>query len=533
MASDQFEVIDYTFDNLKTIIDKYSPSDFDIEIEEFYGHISYFSSYFEQLENPPRTIVVERHYVDHDYMVDHAAYYSRCFRRYKRKCTRLHFFSNTFGQSEFIALVQNKEADSRQLIAFNDSYLGFIILKPLPETIFGRTCLKTYSFLDEDGAKRFYSVKRNYHVNLFGIPLVVRDTVAWQEQDSIVAACATSALWSAFQCSGKIFHHYIPSPVEITEYATQFALRESKVFPNKDGLTGDEMSQAIRRVGLEPLVLSPTRAEYMKAGIYAYLSAGIPIILCFHLHDYSIEKEEEQYYGSHAVAVTGYSLEIERPRLYGSLEFNSISSHVNQIYVHDDQVGPFAPMSISELPEEETTVLKSDYYHQRFTIEPYIMLVPLYEKIRIDFEDIYDIMIHLDGVLKFIFEKNNVPETFNSFDWEIYLTKIDILKKSLSKEVKGNDQIIEILFDSLPRFIWVARLISRDHDHSVFDILFDATDINQGSIHSKLIFYDEEILSFILKELKSNEFSHMLKMGTTCWRIFQSISKGEYIKVSI
>ena len=39
--------------------------------------------------------------------------------------------------------------------------IGFVVIKPLPKTIFGRTCLKTY---DVDQGRRHY-ITRNYDIN--------------------------------------------------------------------------------------------------------------------------------------------------------------------------------------------------------------------------------------------------------------------------------------------------------------------------------------------------------------------------------
>ena len=44
-------------------------------------------------------------------------------------------------------------------------------------------------------------------------------SLSFQEQDHEVAACATSALWSIFHGTGKMFQHPILSPVEITKVA--------------------------------------------------------------------------------------------------------------------------------------------------------------------------------------------------------------------------------------------------------------------------------------------------------------------------
>src|SRR5262249_17736969 len=98
---------------------------------------------------------------------------------------------------------------------------------PLPRTIVGRTCLKTYPH----DSRRDFPITRDYEANLFGMPLRV-ESLAFQEQDSVAAACATSALWSAFHGTGKQFQHPIPSPVEISKAATAHLPLDTRTFPN-------------------------------------------------------------------------------------------------------------------------------------------------------------------------------------------------------------------------------------------------------------------------------------------------------------
>jgi len=50
---------------------------------------AYLDEYFRH--GGVKTIVVERGYVDRDYLEDYAAYYVRCFEPYDRYCSRLHF----------------------------------------------------------------------------------------------------------------------------------------------------------------------------------------------------------------------------------------------------------------------------------------------------------------------------------------------------------------------------------------------------------------------------------------------------------
>ena len=154
-------------------------------------HSVYFENYFSTLG--AATILIEKEYVDRDFLEDFAAYYVRCFYPYERKCSRLHFFSHAFASDDFDALLcgTNGGLTEQEL---QNAYLGFIVVKPLSQTIIGRTCLKTYP---EDNGRRWFPITRRYEAHLYGMTLTV-ETLAFQEQDHVAAACATSSLWSAF-----------------------------------------------------------------------------------------------------------------------------------------------------------------------------------------------------------------------------------------------------------------------------------------------------------------------------------------------
>src|SRR5438105_2035940 len=93
-------------------------------------HLTYFEGYFATLG--ARIIVVENDYVDRDYLEDFAGYYVRCFHTYGRTCARLHFFACDFTTTDFDALLSGGAAvfSSGDLQAH---YLGFIVVKPLPQ----------------------------------------------------------------------------------------------------------------------------------------------------------------------------------------------------------------------------------------------------------------------------------------------------------------------------------------------------------------------------------------------------------------
>jgi hypothetical protein len=94
----------------------------------------YFAEYFKELE--PKTIVVENFYVDQHYLDDYAGYYVRCFRDSGKECSRLHFFSNRFTKGGLQKVLKGLSTD----VEYRENYLGFIVVKPLPHTVIGRTC---------------------------------------------------------------------------------------------------------------------------------------------------------------------------------------------------------------------------------------------------------------------------------------------------------------------------------------------------------------------------------------------------------
>ena len=259
-----FDVVPYSISELAGLMEEHSSCSLQSVMEKV--HLTYFEDYFNFLN--AKTIVVEKPYIDRAYLEDFAAYYVRCFRDYTSSCSRLHFFDNEFDESQFVGTLK-KEDGAISFQQMGDSYLGFIVLKPLPKTIVGRTCLKTYPSQN----RRCFPTIRTHNVHLFGIPLKI-ETVAFQEQDKVVAACATSALWSIFQCTAKLFEHSIPSPVDITRTAARGPSRGNRALPNA-GLQYPEIAEAISVLGLEPYILARKDGEeietelLLKATVYA------------------------------------------------------------------------------------------------------------------------------------------------------------------------------------------------------------------------------------------------------------------------
>jgi hypothetical protein len=211
-----------------------------------HGRAKYLGRYLSDVG--ARTIVVEYEYTDGDYLDDFAAYYVKCFQPYHRRCKRLHFFAHAVTRDRFLGFVRG-DTSPNEMQTFRDSYLGFVVARPLPDAIIGRTELRTY---ESDSGRRNYPCTCEYNANLFGIELSVR-SLAFQEQDSVLAACATVALWCAFHKTAVLFGTPVPTPAAITRVANQ-VVHPARPVPSH-GLNIQQICNSIRHVGLEPEVV--------------------------------------------------------------------------------------------------------------------------------------------------------------------------------------------------------------------------------------------------------------------------------------
>lgn len=518
---DAFDVHKYDIATFKKIL--IEKSDIDDQILTKTIHLTYFEEYFSNVN--AKSIVVENSYVEKDFLEDFAAYYVSCFHEYDRFCTRLHFFKCDIPDKAALKEILSNPTE-KKIKELQNNYIGFIVVKPLPLTIIGKTCLKTY---DPDSGRRHYPIIRKYTSHLFGIPLVT-ETIAYQEQDSTVSACASTAIWAAFQGTGFLFHHQIPSPVEITKAATIHTPFSNRHFPNK-GLTIEQMAHAIRNVGLEPFLVNvantvSTPNKFLsyticKGTAYAYLKTKIPLIFGFKLHDTTdygarsnLNPRFMQSTAKHAVTITGFSMKPKSiPEKFLNQEFYLTSSRIDEIYVHDDGVGPFArmrfdniePRLLGRIDSLSTSWINHDDKAGEVRAIPEILLIALAHKIRIPYNKILRIVEEINAYLIPGYSKG-----LNKIEWDIHLIEISDLKSSILKtDSITEDERFRILTKELPKYLW--RVLAKENDDLLlFDILFDATDIEQGQLFIDFVTYNENCLLF-LKEYFTNHPHHNSK----------------------
>jgi len=425
---DRVFTVPYSIDNLAKICSECTGTPLPWVKEK--PHIKYyFNEYFQHfVAQGTVTIVVQKKYTDRDYLEDFAAYYVRCLPKYDSRCYRLHFFNLQFDDAE-LQKACFKQSVVLNVDSLNENYLGFIVIKPLPERFIGRTCLKT--FLHE--GHRYYPATRQYEVHLLGFNLCV-NSLAFQEQDTVAAACATSALWSIFHGTGKLFHHQIYTPVEITKRATEQIPCLDRDIPNH-GLAPLHICSAIKKIGLEAELLTPSTERAFKSVIYAYLKCGIPLLLGAELFDLSVPNKPESK-GYHAVAVTGYSMDTAQVSQQSKHDIILTSSNIDKIYVHDDGIGPFARLTFRKMPSMGNIVLDSSWRGINGKMGSVIFVpqwigLAVYHKIRIRFErPILEYLIKFEAVLELL-RNSGLIKSLQKPEWDVFLTTENQLKTDL------------------------------------------------------------------------------------------------------
>jgi hypothetical protein len=292
--------------------------------------ITYLGAYLAHLGC--KTVVIENHYVDRDYISDVALFYSRSLRAFPNFCHRLHFFREVFDQDRWRQMVvglSGGEATKAQDF-LQDSYLGFSVVRPLPGSPIGRTVLKTVARETQNGQFREFGAVREYVAHLGGFELNV-DALAFQQQDQGVSACATTALWSAMHAVARKEALAIPTPADITQAASRYVLASGRSLPS-EGLNIQQICEATRAAGLEPVVMRSLSLDQDRAQLLSYVSSGFAPVL-------AIQPMEGV---GHAVCAVGVKLGNVPPQSNPDLHFRDSAGAVSVVYIHDDRLGPYA-----------------------------------------------------------------------------------------------------------------------------------------------------------------------------------------------
>ncbi len=394
------------------------------------GH-SYIAEYLFKYLNDlkAKTYVIENEYIDKDYLIDYSHFYSRSFDVKEKFTTRLHFFSAFFSKEDLKKLLI--ECDEKILEKLNDTYLGFIVIKPIPDSngnpIIGRTILKTYP-LKDNGECRYF-VTGCHKVSFFGIPLKIK-SLPFQTQDEAVGACATAACWIASHPLSDLFGIPKYSPFEVTEKSVIFPFPERN-YPS-EGLSLYQMKNYFNSIGLETEFIDVRNIHKYEAYtpkddivadvVRAYTKIDLPIIATLKL----VGKNNNRDF--HAAVISGYR------HKHGILK---------ELYVHDDRIGPYS----KAFPKGKFDTWDNEWIRRgefsKLVVDQ--LVIPIYPKIRLSFARIYNVFLK-----KYKRTANQLEPIIGKFTPALYLMEIRQYKKFIWQHSCENKE--EILCKHLPTF---------------------------------------------------------------------------------
>lgn len=416
-----------------------------------------------------QTVLCETSYIDKDYLNDHQKFYATCFNNYSTKCARLHFFSLNFSHDDFLEWIEN--GDQTKLNELKEHYQGFSVIKPLPVTFLGRTCLKHYG----KNENRHY-LEKTHTSNLFGIDLEV-NSIAFQEQDKVVAACATTALWSLMHATKNFHYKSVPSPSEITSNAIGSESFSINGFPN-EGLSSEQILKALESFKLKQHDFNintenSLSLDHINHYMQDHLDSEIPILAGVTV--YKKVGKDYVYEGDHAVTILGYCL---------------TGGELNTLYIHDDRIGPYVKARLVKTgftsDQNKTQQLN---FHYELKVEEHgtedvISLDSVktcnYHKVRIPYILVNGTCLTLSEVIK---DALNTELRIN-FDvvYKIKLCQSRELKKDyLINPIIKNKK--EVVLENWPNYIWSCSFFLKDDSGSThsFDLIYDTTDIPLGN----------------------------------------------------
>lgn len=430
--------------------------------------VRYLASYLGHPEVGARTILIEHPYVDRHWLEEYTGYYATLLDPPPPKATRLHFFDEEWTLDELkghlAAAIGDRDEDR---IARH--YLGFSVVRPLPAAPLGRTVLRTYRGVSE---RCFAPAAVTQRVHLAGLTIEL-EGLPFQQQDQGVAACATTAIWTALTKVIRTDGGRAPTPFSVTLAATEHRI-QARAFPALAGLDLDQMATAIHAFGYQPHVFQQAGApDDFFLALKTYLRSGIPIVVRARVKDGDL----------HALTLVGFR---ERTRGSagepGDLEIDARvplrARGVERWYAHDDRLGPYArlgfvPDGAERHTELELLPTESGFEHLATPMVFLDAIVPLYPKLRLTAEELIGFGVDLAPVIKFL-----AADELDLFVEPRFMLGGEYLRLLHGRPI-DRGRIVEICTTlALSRYVGVLSW-ARDEDW-LLDAVYDTTDLRRG-----------------------------------------------------
>ncbi len=406
---------------------------------------------------PDLFVLIEFPYVDKVYRDSYYSYYSTKHTKYERDCVRLSFFEEEVTEGDFFT--------EPGVSKVRRSFLGYIVLRPLIPKLIGRSMLSPKAFINRDFS--CCSVRTN--ASVLGIKLNVTG-FPHSSQDGETITCAETTLWGVMEYFSHKYPEYrpiLPSTIINTLSSSSYERQKPSL-----GLQPSQISFALKEFGFGVRIYSSENyGSEFKRILHYYVQSGIPVIGAL---TYDSIGHAVTYIGfgdiqKESVENAKVSITLEN----GILDLNLVESadFSRDLIVIDDNFPAYQRALIEKPTEYYKTAKWSCCKISSF-------IVPLYHKIYLE------AALAKQYVLKTLQSRafgflSNEPVVLNFF-----LTSSRSYKNvMLQSDSLGILHKKLLMYTSMPKFIWVAELSTKEmylNKKTMGFILVDATATNQN-----------------------------------------------------
>lgn len=430
---------------------------------------------------------IEYPYVDRIFRDSYYSYYSSKHYPYKRDCIRVSLFEGAITILDFV--------NSKNHPSLQEKYLGYFIIRPLPNAIFGRSIINPKAFKSNDINICF----TQSNVSVFGAKL---STIGFPHsaQDVETISCAETTIWALmeyFSTKYPDYHPTLPSKIHKTLESISF----ERQLPS-NGLTMDQISFALKKYGFGPRIYSSKFVD-LESLTQVYLESGIPVVL-------GLENSEGD---GHAILAIG--------KRHNSIDFDSFvkrslkiddteevqyfdsSDFKDSLVVQDDNLFPYEVISFDMPGEHYDEKSPGKSYH----IDS--MIVPLYPKIYLE------AYMAKELIKQIITDSEIGTELEDDFILRFYLTSSRSFKNHITRQEKmTDDSKFDIISIKMPKFIWCAEIYKKENylgnKEASNLILLDATEADYENFDA-LIFAGYEDRCLCMSNGELNEMHYEFK----------------------
>jgi hypothetical protein len=402
--------------------------------------------------------LVEFPYNDKVYRDDFYHYFSTKHRELPRNAIRVSLFEKTINLSDF--------RNSGTLEKLQESYLGFIIIRPTEPNLTGRSIIHPKALKNNNFriccSNEFSSAINCIKLSAEGFPH------ASQNEES--TTCAETSVWALMEYFGFKYAEYRPLlPSQIRRILSKQV--QERQLPSR-GLNTDQISYVLKKMGFGVKTYERnTYGDREFNRIIAYhVESGIPVVA-------SIFNDNI----GHAVLIVGheelkpYSVrlcQVSDKSPSGMCIYDTAEVPKQYVFIDDNSI----PYKLGTLDEPLKHYNNSLF--QGVKIEN--IIVPLYHKVYNDAEKARNFCLTLINDDFFRFKEQIDPIVFRFF-----LASSRSFKNKIANDSSFGNLIKEIILRRpMPKFIWVAEITDKnsyEQKKALGMIILDATEANHYS----------------------------------------------------